>query len=210
MNKEQAFESIQTLRERVDRYLSKLSDGDCTLHEMDALLADLRELEERTVIIRYKAMETLTTRPEAVEEQEGHEEAQEAREPEPAMLSEAEEENDQAGNQISLIDSIEELSRDVSINENHSEHQQVTLAEKLEVSNIDSISKALSINLKVGLVDQIFGGDDEAFKRTIEHMDQAEDLDAAWQVIAQSGAKGYAEDHPLIVDLKELTERKYR
>ena len=211
MSKEQAFESIEILQKRVNEHLSMIIQGTCSMEEMDRLLTDLRELEERLIIIRYRAMEAISGKGDREEEKVNESEAT-VREPE-IDFSEALEEEvplpDSDTNQISLIDSIEEISREVSLNENHSEATGPSLAEKLEEAAIPSIMKALSVNQKMGIVNQLFKGDDSQFKALIESLDSASDKDVALKLFAESEAGNADEEHPLVLDIKELIDRRF-
>jgi hypothetical protein len=206
MNKDRAFKSIETLKDQIDSMLDLVSNGNCSLDEMDLLLSDIRELEERIIVIRYKAMERISATEEA------HEELPPVvREPELPLDMETlvVEEEDTEPKQISLIDSIEEISREVSVNENHIDNSGPSLAEKLEAKPIQSIMKALSINQKMGIVNQIFKGDDELFKATIEAMDNANGQDEAKELMSAAIPEGIDQENPLVTELQELTERRF-
>lgn len=206
MNKDRAFKSIETLKDQIDSKLDLVSNGNCSMDEMDLLLSDIRELEERIIIIRYKAMEHISTAEESVTDL-----PPEVREPElPLDMEELEvEEEDTESKQISLIDSIEEISREVSVNENHTDNNTPSLAQKLEAGPIQAIMKSLSINQKMGIVNQLFKGDDSQFRSTIDAMDKAKNEDEALDILNGAIPSGMDESSAVLSELKELIERRF-
>ncbi|NND95329.1 MAG: hypothetical protein HKN45_10720 [Flavobacteriales bacterium] len=213
MNKDHGFKSLENLKEEIDSRLKLIFDGGCSLSDMDSLLADIRELEERVIVIRYKAMERLSSYEQPRESDEQTEAEAIVLEPElPLNIEEVEMDfnEESESNQISLIDSIEELSREVSVNEDHIERKAPSLAERLESKPINSIMKALSVNQKVGLVNHVFNGNDELFQTTIAAMDSAENHDRAIELMSNSIPNGVDKGSPLLLELKELIERRYQ
>ncbi|TVR39364.1 MAG: hypothetical protein EA392_06350 [Cryomorphaceae bacterium] len=96
------FKSIPELIQSLNLLASRINNGTVGLEEFEVTLRDARELYERLVILRYKAIEDRNlmgmggTRPSASK-------VEEPQAPPPQPL---------APKQISLIDSIEEISRE--------------------------------------------------------------------------------------------------
>ena len=204
MTKDRTYKSIEALRDQIDSKIDLLIQGACSLQEMETLLNDIRALEERVIVIRYKAIERLNEPEEVIEQERDAPETPKVEEPELPLNN-----DDQESKQISLIDSIEELSSEVSVNQNHSSNSSPSLAERLEAEPISSIMKALNVNQKMGLVNQVFKGDDGKFRSTIEEMDRSSDKAGALNHLDSSISGAVDADHTLIVELKELVERRF-
>ncbi len=234
MAKEKAYHTIAVLTAKIAAKLDKVDKGTCSLSEMDKLIVDLRELEERIIIIRYKGMERM-------------------RYPEPGMMSpkakvaeayrapelplETEEEPDDieevasdsvteehygdseesleameevAPNQISLIDSIEEVSKEASINERmQSRRKKKSVAQSQQSKPLGSILKALNLNQKMGLVNQVFAGDEAKFKSVLESIDSAQDLDSAIAILNAIVTEDQREELAIVRKLDSLIERRF-
>jgi hypothetical protein len=187
---------------------------------MDVLLKELRELEERVIVIRFKAMEKLRAPRKKQKSILSVNEPQLAPElpldiPKPKIESVAEplilipqieelptpepdpiesiamdasmEEEPLMGeeipeNQISLIDSIEEISKEASINERMQRKTKKTLAQSLEGKPVSSVLKALNLNMKMGMIQALFAGEESRFRTTIKQIDEAQNLAEAQEV----------------------------
>jgi len=203
MSKDHEFKSIKALKKRINSLIEKVVSGDSGLDEMAVLLNDIKELEERIIIIRYKAMEALAGKSKKKKEKPSA-----VAEPE-LPLEMLDEELDTETAQISLIDSIEEISNEISINENHGEDKKPSLAEQLNAKPIKSIMKSLSVNQKIGIVSQLFKGDDEIFRKTIHDMDKSADLSEAAKILKSALPDMLEENNAQLLDLNELMQRRF-
>src|SRR5690606_36201311 len=75
-------------------------------------------------------------------------------------------------NQISLIDSIEEIKNmEKSLNDKFSSPQEIsTLGKKLQKSPIKDLKSALSINQRFVFISELFNGDAVIFEQLIERI----------------------------------------
>ena len=140
MTADKAFISTTDLTERIKEKTRGIETGKTSLAALDDLLDDIRELEERIIVIRYKGMERLrmedfpavvqehiVTVPEPIKRIEPNEPIMEEEKelPEIPQVKEPEVVISAAStNQISLIDSIEEISKvmvEDNVNDNSKE-----------------------------------------------------------------------------------------
>ena len=140
MTADKAFISTTDLTERIKEKTRGMETGKTSLAALDDLLDDIRELEERIIVIRYKGMERLrmedfpavvqepiVTVPEPIKRIEPNEPIMEEEKelPEIPQVKEPEVVISAAStNQISLIDSIEEISKvmvEDNVNDNSKE-----------------------------------------------------------------------------------------
>ncbi len=232
--KDKVYRTIAAITVELTEKLDKVDKGTCSLSEMDGLLADLRELEERIIIIRYKGMERMQY-PEVKAASSKTKVAEPYRAPElpldteyqskdgsAAVAQEAsseevdqdseflEEAIDEVGpNQISLIDSIEEVSKESSINERMQNKQKKSVAQQLQAKPLVSVLKALNLNQKMGLVNQVFAGDEQRFKAIMQEIDTAEDLETAQAIVNGVITDEQRDEVSLVRTLDSLIERRF-
>jgi hypothetical protein len=232
--KDKVYRTIAAITVELAEKLDKVDKGTCSLSEMDGLLADLRELEERIIIIRYKGMErmqypelktaSIKTKvaepyraPELPLDTEYHTEAESKTNELEVSLGEVdqnhefleEEVNEVVPNQISLIDSIEEISKEASINERMQNKQKKSVAEQLQSKPLVSVLKALNLNQKMGLVNQVFGGDEQRFKAIMQEIDTANNLEAAQTIVNGVITEAQRDEFSVVRKLDSLIERRF-
>ena len=173
MTADKAFISTAELTKRIKEQTLGLESGKTSLAALDALLDDIRELEERIIVIRYKGMERLrmedvpvimsapivtvpspqTPAPDAppppsqpvMQAAIKAETAKEEVPVQPHVEEPIVQMEEPSSNQISLIDSIEELSKDiVKDKENKSEKR----IEKQESASDVKVEKKAGVNPK--------------------------------------------------------------
>lgn len=242
MTRKKAYRSIAELSAEVAARMEQVEAGNCSLSEMDEILAEIRELEERIIVIRYKAMERLryptprASRSRVAEAYQApelpletipdepkmvqttivpEEELKEITLPEPPapkveepMVAEEEEEVYDP-NQVSLIDSIAEIKQEGSINDKLQEGKKKSVAQALRSKPIKSIRKALNLNQKMGLINQVFGGDEVRFKEVVEGLDQAADLDSAVALWAGTVSEEQREELAIVRKMDSLIQRRF-
>ncbi len=231
-SKDKVYRTIAALTAEIADRLDKVDKGTCSLSEMDHLLEDLRELEERIIIIRYKGMERMRypepiqSAPKTKAEEPYHapelplEIDPDPLEVEKAILTEHElHEDDNSGtemieemvapNQISLIDSIEEISQEASVNERLHNKNKKSVAQRLQSKPVDSVLRSLNLNQKMGLVNQLFAGDEVHFKAVLQEIDSASDLDAAKSIVNRLVTDEQREELSIVRELDSLIERRF-
>lgn len=224
-SRDKEYRTIAAITAEIAKKLDKVDKGTCSLSEMDHLLDDLRELEERIIIIRYKGMERMRY-PEPSQNDTKSRVAEPYRAPELPLEMEPEgsvAEEDQTEefapieeieeeippNQISLIDSIEEISQEASINERMQGKHKRSVAQQLQSKPVDSVLKALNLNQKMGLVNQVFSGDEAQFKSLMREIDSATDLESAQAIVNRMISAEQREEISIVRTLDSLIERRF-
>lgn len=220
MDENDRFRPMSRIVEELKERIADLENGALDMQGMEQALADLRELEERVIVIRFKGLERVK---EAQEESSPAPEEPVKQEiplpPEdevvdaPDMLSEAPTPRRNSpsipDNQISLIDSIEEISRESSINERMKEQSGPTLAQKLRGGKLEQLSKAFSLNQRVGVVKHLFMGDETLFKETLTRLDNCADLDSALGVAEEAIGSAWNEEDKQVKQFVQILERRF-
>ncbi len=213
MTKDKGYRSIAELTASISARMSEVNHGHCTLAELDELLSDIRELEERIVIIRYKGMERIkyskVKKPKGLKAHAPElplDEVTEMEEKAEAVETSDEEVNP---NQISLIDSIEEISKESSINEQMKSVKSRSLAQKMESIPVESITKALNLNLKMGLVKNLFEGDEARFNDVMSKIDESGSVEGADGLLKEEFPDEELHEGKLLRKLKKLIERRF-
>lgn len=97
-----------------------------------------------------------------------------------------------------------------SVNDSNSEKQEMTLADKLRKQKISDLSKAISIADKFLYMNELFEGENEAYKTVITTLNELNDKDKAEQYLSELG-KLYQWNYEdkTVVKFIELTQRKF-
>jgi len=115
MNEEENFLTIEALSALIHRKVKYIQKGDLKIQKLEQLLDEVKDLQERLIIIKYKAMEKVAKKPVEKNlfsaENFGPNTSDEKKETTEIGLDKNEI-SDIAENQISLIDSIEEVSKE--------------------------------------------------------------------------------------------------
>ncbi len=117
-----------------------------------------------------------------------------------------------APNQISLIDSIEEIKRmEKSINDTFKDAETKTLSHKLKQTPISDLKAAIGINMRFQFTASLFNGDNQAFAETVERLNAFSSYIEADDFI-QNSLKDRFDWHmkdPAVKQFLELVERRY-
>jgi hypothetical protein len=117
-----------------------------------------------------------------------------------------------APNQISLIDSIEEIKRmESSINDQFKGVESKTLSHKLKQSPVADLKTAIGINMRFQFTATLFGNDAEAYARAIDKLNAFTSFLEADEYI-QNGLKDrydWQMKSPEAKQFLELVERRY-
>jgi hypothetical protein len=227
------FKSIPELIQSLNQLATRINKGTVGLEEFDVTLRDARELYERLVILRYKAIEdrNLMGAPLQTEIPSNGNVENEGDKPTPK--------------QISLIDSIEEIKRETvvepiaepktlftpeeSIKEEDKipapvipevlpssrapkeVEQKESVAEKMSHTPIKDIAAAISLNRKFQFIKELFNDNADAYKAAVERLNAFSDGTEAMNCLNIELAKKYGWDSedPLVVAFTELVERRY-
>jgi hypothetical protein len=178
------FKSIPELLNYLNHQLAALEGGKLSSSELDKLVGSAREVYERLLVVRHKAYEKITKASNATVVNEPMASIIETsfaadnvtKKPEAFRLNFAPRQNDLTKNQISLIDSIEEINKQQtkdlpSTKTLHerlvSEVEVSTLGEKLERLPISDLKKAIGLNQKFVFINELFNKDHEIFETTL-------------------------------------------
>ncbi|MFN2423726.1 MAG: hypothetical protein ABR572_08115 [Cryomorphaceae bacterium] len=117
-----------------------------------------------------------------------------------------------APNQISLIDSIEEIKRmERSINDQFKTADSKTLAQKLEQTPVPDLKSAIGINLRFRFVSVLFKNDNEAYSAAVEKLNNFNSLIEADEYIQNSlmDQFDWEKKNPAVKQFIGLVERRY-
>ncbi len=115
-------------------------------------------------------------------------------------------------NQISLIDSIEEIKRmEQSINESFKGEDGPSLAQRLKKKPVSNIKKSMSINQKFQFVSVLFQSDSAGFEVAIQRLDEATSYLEADEYIQNTLKDRYdwQMKNPVVKELLDLVERRF-
>jgi hypothetical protein len=102
MNNSSKYPRLQELASNIQTQMERLKAGELSLEELELVTEQGRELYERLVVLRYKAYnETVTGRQDIEVVQESNE-----------LITEGEAPKQDAPHQVSLIDAIEEVTKE--------------------------------------------------------------------------------------------------
>lgn len=234
---DKSYITTEQLMERIRERTLSISSGRMGLSALDELIRDIRELEERVIIIRYKGMERLQhdipvivptaqvptetsiplVPPPPMFEADGSVN-QEVMEPEIPNIAPKAPEAPPVGKQISLIDSIEELKKvegskeDLAekLNAMKTEQSVLTYAEKMEKRPVGSIKKELNLNERLGLGRVIAPGDEERFTGILQKVDASSSMDEALEILKTAGGQRWDNAPELMEQLTGILERKFQ
>jgi len=207
-----------TIGELIDqlRELNRQLEGGNLSTEDIVKMSDLsRDLYERLVVIRHRSYEQLL----AAEEET-------ANEPEPDVEEEpANDESDEVRrpsipvgkasvppNQISLIDSIEEIKRmETSLNDKLKDEDRTTLGKQLKRQPIDDLPKAIGINQRFRFISELFQDDQAAFEDAIGRLNGFASFIEADEYVRNTLKERFdwKLKDPVVLEMLHLVERRY-
>jgi len=154
--------SIKSIVDQLKEYSDILDQGELDPDQIARMTELSRDLYERLVIFKYKTFELGVAQEE--EKPTAEEEISRVSEPNEDLA-----EPEVPSNQISLIDSIEEIKEmEQSLNESFSSMKSPTLKEKIVGTPISDLRAAISINQKFKFISELFEDDAQAFEKSVE------------------------------------------
>lgn len=222
MNDKHDFLTIDQLSKGIETKIHILKDGNLNADRLVDLLDQVRKLEEALIIMKHDVETKAAAEPQEKVvpkelDQEDKtlsfngllfdlEQNEELVKEEPAMN----EEELVDANQISLIDSIEEVSREKNIPTTVVNDTPQTVGQKLKSSAITDINGAFKINQRLGVIKQLFAGDQEKFATEIEKLNSANDLDQALDLFSSLKTDlEWDEENEFYQQLENLVQRRY-
>lgn len=154
--------SIKSIVDQLKEYSVILDQGELEPDQIAKMTELSRDLYERLVIFKYKTFEMGVANEEEATREEN-------RSPDTvAEPGETLEEPEIPSNQISLIDSIEEIKEmEQSLNESFSSIKSPSLKEKIVGTPIKDLRSAISINQKFKFISELFEDDSDAFEKSV-------------------------------------------
>lgn len=233
------FKSVPELIQSLNNLATRINKGTVGLEEFETTLRDARELYERLVILRYKAIEdrNLMGAPRQADIFENLP---------PAVSGPETEEIKPAVKQISLIDSIEEIKREkvsppMEIAEPKPEVEKPvpvaekkvvppqpphihpssrapkevevkeSVAEKMTHTPIKDLTIAIGLNQKFQFIKELFDADADAYKSAVSKLNSFSGGSEAEQFLRNElmATYGWNEEEPLVISFTELVQRRY-
>jgi hypothetical protein len=225
------FKSIPELIQSLNHLATRINKGTVGLEEFEVTLRDARELYERLVILRYKAIEdrNLMGSPRQADIFEAVPEVEEIK---------------PAPKQISLIDSIEEIKREkisppMEVIEPRPEpvkpapvaqkpidppphihpssrapketELKESVAEKMSHTPIKDLAVAIGLNQKFQFIKELFQADADAYKSAVSKLNSFSGGTEAEQYLRNElmATYGWNEEEPLVIAFTELVHRRY-
>lgn len=116
-------------------------------------------------------------------------------------------------NQISLIDSIEEIKQmEQTLNEKfHEKSDEKSLAQKLKQKPIEDLVSAIGINQKFRFISQLFNDDQTAFEGSVQKLNMFSSYIEADEYIQNTLSEqyGWNPKDPVVKELIDLAQRRY-
>ena len=156
----------------------------------------------------------ITEKPETVPEPEFPEEPEFSTEPEIALSVTPEPQNEISPAPVKIPEPQSKAAptSPSSINDKLSTGlPKRSLADKLALTPLPDIKKAISLNLKFQFINELFSGDAAAFEAAIFKLDTATDGKTAMTVLEHEllSARGWDVESKVFLDLHTLVERRY-
>jgi len=234
MNTEPRYQTLQQLADALQSSLARLAGGNLAKAELEHLTLQARELYERLVVLRHKAFESELRgeQPVAVEQKEEEKPAISFR----VQVAETPEAPPVSPNQVSLIDVIEEITREESpekeeepvaeahavkpiqfpVPENLNDRlsktipAQETLARKLESSPIGDLKRAITLNQRFQFARELFKGNNQDYEVTIDKLNNSSREDALKTLENLRARYEWNDESPITQDFRELVQRRHQ
>jgi hypothetical protein len=235
MNTEPRYQTLQELADALQSSLARLAGGDLAKAELEQLTLQARELYERLVVLRHKAFESEFRGEQLV----AHEHKEEEERPVLSFrvqVAETPEVPPVSPNQVSLIDVIEEITREESpvkeeepaaeatalkpmqitapenLNDRLSKAipAQETLARKLESSPIGDLKRAITLNQRFQFARELFKGNNQDYEVTIDKLNNSSREDALKTLENLRARYEWNDESPVTQDFKELVQRRHQ
>lgn len=202
MNKSD-FKSLLELAQSIEQKSADIQQGKYGLEELEWTLNELNELQERLIILKYKAIERLS-KPKDDQEPDTEETVQKEGITETTNTQDNLDSSN--GNQMTIMDGIKQ---EESINEKLAPDDK-SIAERMEEGSIEDLKKAISLNDKFTFIRQLFAEDHAAYEEVIKKLDKASDKDEAIVTINEVMVKfSWEEEDDAVQKFRDLIDRKF-
>jgi len=221
--------SLQELAADLHANLSKLAKGQLSVDNLERLTEDGRELYERLVVLRHKAYDQIA------KENSPDVQVEQATAPISFRIVSAEPTASVAPNQVSLIDAIEEITRQEtaeqapmnemveqkpapvvivpeSLNDKLSKSipAQESLARKLEHTPISDLKRAITLNQRFQFSRELFKGNNQDYEVSIEKLNSTSRDEAMKTLDSLRARYDWSTESPVAQDFRDLVERRHQ
>lgn len=207
-----AFKSLSGLSDAINEKIELIDSGKYGLKELENALLELNELQERLIVLKYKAIEQLATslsRP--TQEKKPEKIFHDHKNPTNSVSS-------IDSNQMTIMDGIKDVIKE-AVPEKTSGKETVTdlpqegqtsLAEQMESSSISDIRSAIGVNQKFSFKKNLFSNDSDAYDFALDQIDKSDSLQDALKIV-QDLRKEYSWDteDEVVVEFEELLNRRF-
>lgn len=213
--------TIKAILDELHKMSEALESGSLETDDVLKMTELTRQLHERMIVIQYKAFEETVQTDRRNAEAEVHT-PQTEKEYAPDVKTEETEETDSENrvaeefevspNQISLIDSIEEISEmEKSLNETFHGEGGASLAQKLNKKPIENLKTAISINQRFLFTSRLFDDDKEAFESAVEKLNSFTSYLEADDYVQNNLKRKFEWEmkNPTVKEMMELIERRF-
>lgn len=214
--------TIKAILDELHKMSEELESGSLETDDVLKMTELTRQLHERMIVIQYKAFEeTVQTDRRNTDADAPQEKTEKPYAPaaeteedveEPAPENREVEEIEVSPNQISLIDSIEEISEmEQSLNETFQGDHKSTLAQKFNKKPITDLKTAITINQKFLFTSRLFNEDKDAFETAVEKINSFTSYLEADDYVQNSLKRRFDWEmkNPTVKEMMELIERRF-
>ncbi|MFN3341668.1 MAG: hypothetical protein ACK40M_03165 [Flavobacteriales bacterium] len=226
------YHSMKDLIQRIQSDLLKMEHGELHADALPDLVDDSRELYERLVVLRYKALERSADNAGVESKREIQQEVKEV--PTTFKLNITSPVTEPV--QTSLLDAAKEVvpeqkapeppkaessnipttaqhafQAEVSLNERISQNQaRVSIADKLSKKPIADLRTAIGLNQKFLFMNDLFDGENQAFNEAVQQLNSQSNLDDAKNILLSLGTKyEWDLEAASVIEFTNLVERRY-
>lgn len=222
-----SYHSMKDLISAIKQNLDKLQEGKMDATELNPLVNDSRELYERLVVLRFKALESsmgtvkASIAPEVKTEEKREEHISTPfklnlsvpKEEKPIKVSQG---NIFGGDDSSAT--VKKVEKEIapkeivelSLNDKLANAQKTSLAEKLQKKPIADLRSSIGLNQKFLFMNDLFEGENVEYNNAIEQLNNFSSLDDAKNYLLSLGTKyGWDLDHSSVSQFTDLVERRY-
>lgn len=201
--------SINSIIDQIREYSEILDRGELSPDQIAKMTELSHELYERLVIFRYKSLElgAPSHEPEHKEDNPDEKDLNVVFEPE-----QSHEEDEIATNQISLIDSIEEIKEmEQSLNESFSTIGPSSITQQFQGARIEDLKSAITINQRFKFISDLFENDSEAFSKAIDTINEFTSFLEADDYVENTLKTRYSWEakSPTLEELSDLISRRF-
>jgi molecular chaperone DnaK (HSP70) len=203
--------TITDISEKLRAMSQKLETGDLDPNEILEMTELARQFHERMIILQYKAFEE-TVKVDEGQQNEVHEPSINSTEKSSTTADSAEIHEEISPNQISLIDSIEEIKRmEQSLNDTLRDDRGVSLRQKLNKKPIQDLKSAISINQQFLFISRLFDNDKEAYAAAVSRINGFSSFLEADEYIQNTLVQRYDWEvrSPEVAEFNGLVERRF-